>query len=48
MVRQRGYVRPFPELKALLNFFSMSKGESDVQMVYDGTASGLNAVLFAP
>ena len=47
-VRQRGYVRPFPGLKALLNFFSVSKGGSDIRMVYDGTASGLNAVLYAP
>ena len=47
-VRQRGYVTEMPGLKALLNFFSVSKGESDIRMVYDGTASGLNAVLFAP
>ena len=47
-VRDRNYVVPLADIKALLNFFSVSKGSSDIRMVYDGTASGLNEVLFAP
>ena len=47
-VRDRGYLIPLTDIKALLNFFSVSKGSSDIRMVYDGTASGLNEVLFAP
>ena len=47
-VRARGYICGFTGILALLNFFSVSKGTHDVRMVYDGTKSGLNAVLFAP
>ena len=47
-IRQRGYVAARHDILALLNFFSVSKGEADIRMVYDGTASGLNSVLFAP
>ena len=47
-VRARGYICGFTGILALLNFFSVSKGANDVRMVYDGTKSGLNAVLFAP
>ena len=35
-------------VEALTTFFGVSKGEFDIQIVYDGTASGLNEVLWAP
>lgn len=47
-VRERGYVAPMPGISSLLSFFSVPKGDSDIRMVYDGTKSGLNLVLFAP
>jgi hypothetical protein len=31
-----------------MSFFEVAKGDDDVCMVYDGTASGLNDVLWAP
>jgi hypothetical protein len=33
---------------ALMNFFSVAMGENDIRMVFDGTKSGLNDVLWAP
>ncbi|KAL7571512.1 hypothetical protein ACA910_020932 [Epithemia clementina (nom. ined.)] len=33
---------------AMINFFAVPKGNSDIQMVYNGTKSGLNKCLFAP
>jgi hypothetical protein len=32
----------------LTSFFAVPKGEEDIRMVYDGTASGLNEALWAP
>ncbi|KAL7561872.1 hypothetical protein ACA910_011071 [Epithemia clementina (nom. ined.)] len=36
------------DIKSLTSFFSVPKGDSDIQMVYNGTKSGLNTALFAP
>ena len=47
-VRKRRYIAPTPGIKSLTSFFSVPKGEDDIQMVYDGKKSGLNAALFAP
>lgn len=47
-VRDRGYVAPMPGIYSLLSSFSVPKGDDDIRMVYDGTKSGLNLVLFAP
>jgi len=33
---------------SLTSFFSVPKGDRDIRMVYDGTRSGLNEVLYAP
>jgi hypothetical protein len=35
-------------VEALTSFFAVSKGEEDIRMVYDGTASGLSEALWAP
>jgi hypothetical protein len=49
-VIDRGYVKQVsPELiLCLMHFFSVSKSDVDIQMVYDGSKSGLNAALWAP
>ena len=46
-VRNRCY---FEEglVEALTTFFGVLKGEFDIRIVYDGTASGLNEALWAP
>ena len=51
-VRERGYVEP-GLVRSLTNYFPVIKileddEVKDVRMVYDGTRSGLNAVLWAP
>ena len=43
----RGYVEA-GVVESLTNFFCVPKGEDDIRMVYDGTASGLNDALWAP
>lgn len=43
----KGYLEQGP-IHSLTSFFSVPKGESDVRMVYDGTKSGLNSMLWAP
>lgn len=35
-------------MASLTRFFAVQKGEDDIRMVYNGTASGLNDVLWAP
>jgi hypothetical protein len=35
-------------IKSLTSFFAVPKGDDDVRIVYDGTKSGLNGVLWAP
>jgi hypothetical protein len=47
-VRQRGYIAPLVGIMSLMYFFSVTKGLTDIRMVYDGTSCGLNEVLFAP
>ena len=46
-VRRRRYLVP-GHVKSLTNFFDVPKGESDIRIVYDMTASGLNEALWAP
>lgn len=46
-IRDKGYVQK-GNAKALIRFFEVPKGESDIRMVYGGTKSGLNAALWAP
>ena len=36
------------DIKSLIKFFAVPKGERDIRMVYDATASGLNAAVWAP
>jgi hypothetical protein len=35
-------------LKSVMHYFSVSKGNDDIHMVYDGTKSGLNAATWVP
>mmetsp|Transcript_17572 Transcript_17572/g.49639 ORF Transcript_17572/g.49639 Transcript_17572/m.49639 type:complete len:1287 (+) Transcript_17572:10428-14288(+) len=46
-VRSRRYITPGP-VNSLTSFFSVPKGEDDVRMVYDATASGLNDSIWVP
>ena len=46
-VRSRGYILP-GEVNSLTGFFAVPKGEDDIRIVYDATACGLNAALWAP
>ena len=46
-VRDRRYICP-GKVDSLTNYFSVPKGEFDVRMVYDGTASGLNILIWVP
>jgi hypothetical protein len=43
----RGYLDS-GTIDALMNYFAVSKGLSDIRMVFDGTKSGLNDSLWAP
>eukprot|EP00956_Cyclotella_meneghiniana_P014413 scaffold21564_cov22-Cyclotella_meneghiniana.AAC.3 len=36
------------DIKSLIKFFAVPKGERDIRMVYDATASGLNGAVWAP
>jgi hypothetical protein len=49
-VIKKGYLRPVhrSELKSLMHYFSVPKGENDIRMVYDGSKCLLNAATFAP
>lgn len=47
LVLERGYIET-GEVVSLTRFFSVPKGEADIRMVYDGTKSGLNQVLWVP
>ena len=40
----QGYIEP-GQVENLIHFFDMPKGESDIYMVYDGSACGLNKAL---
>jgi hypothetical protein len=48
--RKRGYiVTKFVGItRSFMHFFSVPKGDDDIRMVYDGSRSGLNQVLWAP
>ena len=46
-VRARGYIQP-GSIQSLTSYFAVPKGPEDVRMVYDGTASGLNAAIWVP
>jgi hypothetical protein len=41
-------VRTHLDIKSLIKFFAVPKGERDIRMVYDATASGLNASVWTP
>jgi len=47
VIQSRGYVGE-GQVDSLIFFFAVQKGASDIRMVYDGTRSGLNDVLWAP
>jgi len=36
------------KIESLMNYFAVSKGDTTVRVVYDGTLLGLNASLWAP
>ena len=46
-VRERGYTGQ-ARVSSLTSFFAVRKGEDDIRMVYDGTASGLNQKAWVP
>jgi hypothetical protein len=46
-IRDRKYVEPGWVI-SFISFFAVAKGLSDIRMVYDGTKSGLNRILWAP
>ena len=46
-VRNRGYVRS-GYVRSLIRFFAVPKGNADIRMVYDGTASGFNDSVYVP
>ncbi|KAG7340358.1 hypothetical protein IV203_023901 [Nitzschia inconspicua] len=46
-VRRRRYVTP-GHVVSLTSFFAVPKGDDDIRMVYDGTASGLNDSMWLP
>ena len=46
-VRRRRYIEE-GEVTSLTHMFAVAKGSNDIRMVYNGTSSGLNDVLFAP
>jgi hypothetical protein len=47
VVRKRKYIAP-GHVWSLTDFFCVPKGDPDIQMVYNGTSSGLNHVLWVP
>ena len=47
VIRSRGYVGE-GQVESVMCFFAAQKGASDIRMVYDGTRSGLNNVLWGP
>ena len=49
-VRDRGYIGKLllGPIKSLTHYFAVPKGDEDIRMVYDMTASGLNNALWAP
>jgi hypothetical protein len=49
-VIKRGYLLPVrrENLRSLMHYFSVPKGDTDIRMVYDGSKCKLNAATFAP
>jgi len=47
VIRDRRYVAR-GKIELLMNYFAVSKGDTDVCVVYNGTLSGLNSSLWAP
>ena len=49
-VRDRGYLGKLLNgpIKSLTHYFAVPKGDNDIRMVYDMTASGLNKALWDP
>ena len=45
---QKDYLRHDADITALISFFVVPKGESDIRVVFDATKSGLNSHLEAP
>jgi hypothetical protein len=48
VVNRRYVVRSSLDIKALIKYFAVPKGLDDIRIVYDATASGLNACVWAP
>jgi hypothetical protein len=46
-VQKRRYIEKGP-IKSLTSFFAVPKGVDDIRMLYDGTKSGLNDVIWVP
>jgi hypothetical protein len=46
-VRKRKYIAP-GTVRSLTDFFNVPKGEDDIRIVYNGTSSGLNDILWVP
>jgi hypothetical protein len=46
-VRKRKYIAP-GKVESLTDFFTVPKGEDDIRVVYNGTSSGLNEILWVP
>ena len=44
-VKDRGYIQS-GYVKSFIRYFSVPKGDQDVRMVYGGTASGFNAIVW--
>jgi hypothetical protein len=47
VARDKGYI-DVGLVRSLISFFEVPKGLTDIRMVYDGTKSGLNEMLWAP
>jgi hypothetical protein len=45
--RTRRYIEA-GEVRSLMSFFAVSKGEDDIRMVYDASKSGLNDIVWVP
>ena len=46
-VRNKLYIKN-GHVSSLIKYFPVPKGDSDVRMVYDGTASGFNSMVWVP
>lgn len=46
-VKDKGYISA-GTVKSLTSYFAVAKGDQDIRMVYDASASGLNACLWVP